>query len=412
MPPPAPPSLDLKQVCAALGKTTEALARELAQPGAVMPSWSDFEWQVARAVCAIHGISGLLASQLRWSGPAHWQAFLSNQRLQVAERMPRIQSLLQQIDLSTARQGIHVIALKGAALHAMGLYQPGDRPMADIDLLAPEQDIEGLADILGRLGYRETFSTWKHRVYRPVAAAVTQARFGERSTVEIKIEVHTAVREALPVRIVDLSNAVFGARARPGLNGYPSVAAALLHVLLHAAGATAFREVRALHLEDISRLCSRMSPADWQDLLLLAEREDERGMWWAYPPLVLASRYYGCVPAQVLEHAAQACLERLRRWYRSRSLTEVSLSYLWISAFPGLEWAGSAREMTQYVARRILPSGETLALRQEFALSQPRVSGGEWSQLSQLQRVLRWLVARQPRYATLQTVRESMSLGL
>ena len=37
--------------------------------------------------------------------------------------------------------GVAIVPLKGAALHANGLYLAGDRPMADIDLLAGEFDI-------------------------------------------------------------------------------------------------------------------------------------------------------------------------------------------------------------------------------------------------------------------------------
>jgi hypothetical protein len=64
----------------------------------------------------------------------------------------------------------------------------------------------------------------------------------------------------------------------------------------------------------------------------------------------------------------------------------------------------------RYVARRLVPSAETLALREEFAVAQPNVSGGEWARTSQLQRVLRWVLTRQARQATLQTVRASMAI--
>ena len=43
---------------AALRTTTEALAREIVAPSGTAPAWSDFEWDVARAVAAMHGIRG------------------------------------------------------------------------------------------------------------------------------------------------------------------------------------------------------------------------------------------------------------------------------------------------------------------------------------------------------------------
>src|SRR4029077_18893237 len=66
---------------------------ELARRGAQAPDWTESEWRVARAVVAIHGVSGLLAGALRWQGPAGWRVFLGEKSAQVAQRLPRIQAL-------------------------------------------------------------------------------------------------------------------------------------------------------------------------------------------------------------------------------------------------------------------------------------------------------------------------------
>jgi hypothetical protein len=50
-----------------LRNITETLARELGHPSERAPGWSAFEWRVARAVAGLHGVSGLLSAQLRWS---------------------------------------------------------------------------------------------------------------------------------------------------------------------------------------------------------------------------------------------------------------------------------------------------------------------------------------------------------
>ena len=89
--------MPLPAVQAALRKTTELLAHELARPGAQAPEWTESEWRVARAVVAIHGVSGLLAGTLRWQGPADWRLFLEEQRAQIAQRLPRIQALLREL---------------------------------------------------------------------------------------------------------------------------------------------------------------------------------------------------------------------------------------------------------------------------------------------------------------------------
>ena len=127
-------------VQAALRTTTETLARELAQPRALAPEWSEFEWRVGRAVATMHGISPLLSLVLRWQGPAGWAQFLIEQREHTAQRYERTRELLLLIEERAHACGLGLIALKGAALHAIGLYAPGERPMADVDLLTREED--------------------------------------------------------------------------------------------------------------------------------------------------------------------------------------------------------------------------------------------------------------------------------
>src|SRR5580658_5351572 len=104
-----------------LRKITEGLAKELACPTEHAPDWSDFEWIVARAVAAMHGVSPLLSRTLRWRGPAGWTEFLDQQRTHTAMRHARIGALLRRIDAGTREAGVPAVALKGAALHAMGL---------------------------------------------------------------------------------------------------------------------------------------------------------------------------------------------------------------------------------------------------------------------------------------------------
>src|ERR1700730_17010597 len=125
-----------------LCQITETLAGELACPTERAPDWSDFEWKIARAVAAMHGVSPLLSKTSHWQGPADWMTFLEEQRIHTANRHLRIADLLQRIDERGRAQGIAAVALKGAALHAIGLYAIGDRPLADLDLLARPADAE------------------------------------------------------------------------------------------------------------------------------------------------------------------------------------------------------------------------------------------------------------------------------
>ncbi len=403
------PALDLRRVHAALAKTTEALAGEVGRPGASTPDWSDMEWQVAKAVSAIHGVSGLLLRSSRWRGPQHWHAFLAQQSEQLAARLPRIQLLLSRIDEATRSAGIPCVALKGSALHAHGLYGPGERPMADVDLLVRDADAPAAAPLLESLGFRAGVVTWKHRVFTPVDACKALPRLGESAMADLKIEVHGAIRELLPLRAVDISPLVFPQQASPGLNDYPTRAALLLHILLHASGAMINRTLRLLHLSDTHRLVRTMSAADWEETFRLARGTDDPSLWWAFPPLALTQRYFGGIPQEVLNRMAAASPWLLRRVSRRRTLSQVSISYLWVSALPGIEWSRSHAEMSTYALQRLFPSRDTRALRVAYADAQPEVNGGEWAYTSQSRRIVRWLLAPQPRQETMVCVRAALA---
>lgn len=390
-----------------LTRTTEVLAAELGKPGTKAPQWSEPEWAIARAVAAIHGVSPLLARTLRWQGPRSWSRFLELQTAHTAQRFLRIQQLLQLIDDRAREAAIPAVPLKGAALHALGVYAAGERPMADIDLLVRPEHSAAFTGLLATLGYTETHRTWKHRVFGRLDEG-DPAALGEHADNGIKIEVHGHIAEILPRREVDLTPIVFLESPKPGLNAYPSRVVLLLHLLLHNAGALVNREGRLLQLHDIARLAAVMSADDWKEMSLQAGRTAERSLWWAFPPLALTQRYFGCVPDQVLRRAAADCHWTLRGVYRRRTLAGASLSHLWISAFPGIEWSRSLGAMLAYAAGRAVPDRETRKGRQALARVQPRVSGGSWSQLSQRRRIVRWILSRPARHETLQPVQAAL----
>jgi hypothetical protein len=384
-----------------LRKITETLAAELACPTQRAPDWSDFEWKIARAVAAMHGVSPLLSKTLRWQGPAGWMTFLEEQRIHTATRHRRIAELLQHIDERGRATGIAAVGLKGAALHAIGLYAVGERPMADIDLLVKPADAQRMALLLESLGFYQACANWRERVFTPIVGGAVGA-LGEHSNNSVKIELHEKICERLPWRITDVTDRVFPMQARPGVNAYPSTASLMIHLLLHAAGAMAFQALRLLHLNDLARLSSRMTEADWDQVLAQRRRG---GLWWAFPPLNLASRYFSShIPSRVLAALADGCPFVLDRISRRRTLYEVSYSYPRVDAFPGVEWAQSIREVLEYAVSRVRPSAEHIALREHSAKSDAWTSHNQWARLSQGRRIVRWVTSRPPRAVTMHAV--------
>jgi Uncharacterised nucleotidyltransferase len=398
-----PTNLRAPALQAALRKITETLARELGCPSKGKPDWSDVEWNLARAVAAMHGVSPLLSKRLVWQGPPDWESFLGEQRIHTAGRHARIRELLQRLDQHVHQEGLAAVALKGAALHTIGLYEAGERPMADVDLLVRPRDAQRTARVLESLGYYESFTTWKERVFAPVENRAV-ATLGEHTNNPIKIELHERIGEMLPKQITDISQFIFPLQPHPGLNAYPSKAALITHLVLHAAGSMAFRSLRLVQLHDLALLSARMTAADWDEVFEYRARAGI--LWWALPPLQLTSRYYpAAVPARVLMALKTDCPWFLGGVSQQRTLSDVSYSHLWVDAFPGIEWSQSVREMLRYTVSRIRPSAENLALRDTLASTQAWASDGQWSTLSQAKRILRWVAARQTRPVTMHAVR-------
>ena len=389
-------------VAAALRTTTERLAGELANPRGASPVWSPFEWRTARAAAAMHGISGLLAGVLLWRGPEGWADFLGRQREHTARRQLRTLELLDMVDERFRRQGIPVQALKGAVLCREGLYQQGQRPMADLDLFTSPQYSVRAGEILEHLGLRETHRTVKHRVFEARDGARARS-FGEHADSPLKVELHERICEPLPYRLTDISSLVSSPSAVPGLNPYPSRAALMAHLLLHAAGGMAYRTLRLIQLHDIALLAQRLSEPDWQPLL-------DRRPWWAAPPLLLTQRYYGTViPEAVMASIAICCPPILRRTCSRQRLSDVSLSRLWLEAFPGIEWSRTAGEALRFMARRIVPSAEVRADRKFALMTDPSLAQGDWGSLSQSRRILRAVLTRTPRPWPLHVVRAAVA---
>lgn len=399
----------LKSVKSGLQRATEALAAELARPGTAMPDWDDVQWRLASAVAAAHGVSAMLSRRCHWPH-APWQRFLRDQRTHVESRQRRIAATLARIDADARGAGIAVAALKGSALQAMGLYTPGDRPMADIDLLVREHEADAAALLLQRLGYVEAYAQWKHRVFKPGQGEPVPG-LGEHCDTPVTIELHVRIQERLPVSVVDITSRILPADPAPGLNGYASIAALMAHLLLHAAGSICNRSLRLMHLHDIALLSARMTDADWTELAEWKDAEGGQGApaWWALPPLRLVARYYpGVVPDWLADRLAQACPLLLRACSRRHDLTRVSCSELWLHPLAGIEWSRSAGDMGRYLKHRIRPPREAVQERADMLRTQLWLQGQGWPAMGHVRRVLLWLARPVPRMDILYAVRAAM----
>jgi len=384
---------------------TERLARELAHPTVDAPRWTASEWQVARAVAVMHGVSPVLAKVLRWDGPEHWRRFLDHERAETAARHQRIEQLLQMLDEVACARGIALMALKGAELHRRGICLPGDRPMSDVDLLVRSPERQAAREMLQAIGYQRSYVTAKHEVFVPTQAG-SKSDFGEDHDRAIKIELHDHIAEVLPHYESDITGAVASGRWLPGVRGYSSDAALMAHLLLHAAGNMSARALRLMHLYDMALLSRRMTAADWHRVL--TGMDPQGCSWWAVPVLGLARQYFDMdIPASPL-HAATMELPRMLRWRaKSARLCDVSISRLWVSRAPGLPWSRSMQELARYLWRRLHPDRAFREVLQVIAQQTPWIGNSPWFRSSRVLRAVRLLLSRVPSPSTIHMLRRS-----
>lgn len=386
---------------AALVAATDRLVHEIEAPQKAneeaVPDWNDFEWGIARSVCVMHGLAGILAGRLRWRGPDSWARFLGEQQRHMRLRDARAREILARLHDATRARGIAIVPLKGSALLALGLHGDGVRPMSDIDLLAAPEGAAALAETLQTVGYRPSIATRRHAVFLPVDNTLPDT-FGEHVDIPFRIELHQAITENLPISLVDITARAWPRDAHPGTNTYASNAALFCHLMLHTAGGMRTNTLRFMQLIDLARLAPRLAREDWSGLI-----GDGGQIWWMYPVLRMVTRFFpDAIPADVLAATRAACPALLR--YARHDLAMVSWTNLSIPALPGYEWSRTPLEFLRYVRSRLLPEREALAEIADTVALQPALQRVPWYNQSHATRILRWLTSRPPRVQTLVTV--------
>ena len=337
------------------------------------PDWSDIEWAIARSVAAMQGISALLAGKLRWPGPPAWQSFLAEQREQCLLRDARIGALLERIDAATRERRVACVALKGAALRALDLYAPGERPMGDVDLLVSElrpagdRGGDGATSAMSRRSGRNDIACTSRvtRSRRAVSASTSTTRSRSRSTRRRGTAAGAQGRH---------HRALWpgGARARAERISRPRRAAAALAAPRgrQHAGACAAADPAARHRH------GRTAPRDRPIGACCSSRRavtKERGGCFRRSrsrPATTPSAFR----RDVLREARAACPRVLRLATERQSLTDVSWSNLHIHAFPGIAWSRTPLEALRFMRSRALPSRAALAeLRSSRRRAQPQL---------------------------------------
>jgi hypothetical protein len=386
-------------VQSALVSCTNHFVREIGAPGDTAPDWNEFEWGIARSVCVMHGLAGMLAGQMRWRGPDSWEKFLAEQLRHMGLREARAREILARLHEATRAHGVAVVPLKGSALLALGVHGKGVRPMSDIDLLVAPENAASATGALESVGYRPCFATRRHTVFVPVDQPLP-GLFGEHVDNPFRIELHLAIAEPLPISPVDITARVWPRDAQPGANTYASTDALFCHLMLHATGGMRTNTLRFMQLIDLARLAPRLTPDEWSRLTANGEHA-----WWMYPALRMVAHYFpGVIPADALAATRHVCPAFLLRRCVRHDLARVSWTNLGIAALPGYEWSRTPLELLRYARSRVLPERRALTEIADAITHHSELRRVPWYNQSHVTRIIRWVTSHPPRVQTVATV--------
>ncbi len=252
----------------------------------------------------------------------------------------------------SARLGVPVILLKGAALAGTLYRNVALRPMADLDLLVRRSEARAMIDLVGRLGYE----------LGEVASHATLLRHRASGTY---LEVHTSLTSCPDYFGIETEDLLARSRAAafwpvPARSLAP--ADHLLHLALHGSFQHAFRQA-AINACDMF-LLSRAPDLDWE--AFFAQARVPRRAPLVYGGLELAQRL---LPSESLA-GALATLRPQASWLQRRSVARLSAEALLAPAAEGapppawrrILWVPSLHDALALVGHTLRgPGGESSA---------------------------------------------------
>jgi hypothetical protein len=280
-----------------------------------------------------------------------------------AVRNAHLRSKLHEVIRTLSAEGIPVILLKGAALLEIIYSNPALRPMADVDLMVPEDKADKAQQLVSELGYHAVGSPEAQertrREHRHLPALVDQYMVGV-------FEVHShIVRRDSPLRF-DIASFWDQAREMPTTGVLAKVLAPehqLIHLAINFLLDRRFRSYGALlQICDLAETLRHYSAeTDWPLLEQQTVRDGLHGP--VYCGLSLAKRLLDApVPGEVLE--------RLRPLEFSSFMEELILTRRVLNTTRSLASelvpAGSEYSLSglmQGIIRRLIPSRTYLSER-------------------------------------------------
>ncbi len=227
---------------------------------------------LAAFAISTQGLSPLAALLPALPGPLG--EFLALQRERSLLRGKRIASVLSEVVTKLGKEGIGAVALKSAVLAFTRYADPGDRPMADLDLLLADPGLmERATAAIRMLGFHVLHDTGRHRVFALDGERV-ERHAEEHPGNPLRIELHRHYRIDVLGERLDVTRALLAEPSAFTVNGVavaaPSAEAERALLLAHAAEDFAAKGLRGIQVVDFLRLRPFALPEQLRGPRLLA----------------------------------------------------------------------------------------------------------------------------------------------
>ena len=370
------------------------IAGWLGGPAAQNPHWPPAMWETFQRACRVHGVAPLLHQKL---DDAPWldssiRGWLAEQYDFNEQRIAKMHGELKQILAAFAQQKIPLMPLKGSILSAGYYDAPGQRPMADLDLLIQARDFETGAHLLRQLGYERDVVHWKHTEFSKPGNRQVVSSTCEHPDNPRKLELHPHCRETFAGPTLDLTELMWGNAIQSDLLGEPAIVpnteALWLHLLVHATYHLWQGRGRLIHLVDLARVSPHLTdPQHWLN------KVDAR---FTYPALAMQQRYLpNTLTTDLLAQQKARVSTGFRQWVETLDL--VNTSYLnpgqrGLYIIRAIKFSqGRPREVAQAFRFALLPGLE------EIALDHPRLAQSKAPWLGYFLLPLDWVKRVMPR---------------
>lgn len=320
------------------GSSSKPEAPEFGRSNSRDPSWPTFHY-----LADLHGVTPLLFLTYQAGGrlqalpepvQAHLQRACVNTLSRAQWMLPHFHSLAH--ELTTA--GIGFLILKGFPLITQLYGDLGARPSYDIDFwLRDPGDAPQAVEILQELGYESVPELavdrrGEHRHLVPFWKPLARPKEGDyfHPRLPWTVEPHVALWEedwwGLRLKALDgvwerKTTVLVDGKPAPVLGAADSLVYLSMHQMLHIIAGNA----RLMHLQDLHRLCPRLSAADWQEAWFLAERAGLE-VFLAAVLWLTRSVFNTALPPEAQEAMGRTLARRaVRRWLERGAAEEVLL---------------------------------------------------------------------------------------